>query len=313
MASSSLIQECLALARRAGQECASLAASITAAVQRISVLESQPPPVATFDALTDKTTADLPAINSPLAAALAGKETAGAAAAAQAYSVQRANHTGTQAQSTIVNLVSDLAAKASLAGNNTFTGQQEFTDFSTWLYTAISRANHLSSLGAGTTGAELFQAATPEAARDAVRTKVVLGADVLSTSATFAATGLSLTLTAGVEYLLRGSLDLVPGSSTSGAKLQLTTSQAIDCVQANGCAVGLVMQSGSGPSVIGLLTTSRSDFFSYTGATLYRRVLIELRLKLVATGTVSINFAQVAAEATASRVKAGAYLTSEIL
>lgn len=43
------------------------------------------------------------------------------AAAAQAAAVQRANHTGTQAQATIVNLVSDLAAKASL-NNAALTG-----------------------------------------------------------------------------------------------------------------------------------------------------------------------------------------------
>jgi len=39
-------------------------------------------------------------------------DASGAAAAAQAFAIQRANHTGTQAESTIVNLVSDLAAKA---------------------------------------------------------------------------------------------------------------------------------------------------------------------------------------------------------
>lgn len=119
----------------------------------------------TYAGLTDAATVDLPTVNTPLASALSGKETAGAAAAAQAFAIQRANHTGTQAQSTIINLVSDLAGKASLAGNNAFTAQQEFADSSTWIYTATSRANHLSSLGAGTTGSELFGAATAAAAR----------------------------------------------------------------------------------------------------------------------------------------------------
>lgn len=41
---------------------------------------------------------------------------AAADAAVQAAAIQRANHTGTQAQSTITNLVSDLAAKADLVG-----------------------------------------------------------------------------------------------------------------------------------------------------------------------------------------------------
>lgn len=48
-----------------------------------------------------------------------GVETAARVAgdiADRAYAIQRANHTGTQAQSTVVNLVSDLALKAPLAG-----------------------------------------------------------------------------------------------------------------------------------------------------------------------------------------------------
>lgn len=44
-----------------------------------------------------------------------GADVAGAAAAAQAYAIQRANHTGSQAQSTVTDLVTDLAAKAPLA------------------------------------------------------------------------------------------------------------------------------------------------------------------------------------------------------
>src|SRR5687767_9331107 len=46
-------------------------------------------------------------------AALDAKETACAVATAQAFAIQRANHTGTQAQSTITSLVSDLAGKRS--------------------------------------------------------------------------------------------------------------------------------------------------------------------------------------------------------
>lgn len=95
-----------------------------------------------------------------LQAILDGKETAGAAAAAQAFSIQRANHTGTQAQSTIVNLVSDLAAKASLAGNNTFTGQQAFTDATTWSYTSAAASAHRTALGLGTGDSPTFAGAT---------------------------------------------------------------------------------------------------------------------------------------------------------
>lgn len=54
--------------------------------------------------------------NITLSASDVGADASGAAAAAQAYAIQRANHTGTQAQSTITNLVSDLALKADLVG-----------------------------------------------------------------------------------------------------------------------------------------------------------------------------------------------------
>ena len=144
----------------------------------------------TYAGLTDAATVDLPVINGPLASALAGKETAGAAATAQAFAIQRANHTGTQAQSTIVNLVSDLAGKASLAGNNTFTAQQAFTDATTWSYTSAAASAHRIALGAGTTGAELFGAATAAAAR----TTLELGA--FSTDGSITGTG-ALTLAAG--------------------------------------------------------------------------------------------------------------------
>ena len=76
----------------------------------------------TFAALTDKATADLPAINAPLASALAAKEAAGAAAAAQAFAIQRGNHTGTQAHTTITGL-GTLATQ-----NGTFSGTSSGTN-----------------------------------------------------------------------------------------------------------------------------------------------------------------------------------------
>lgn len=48
---------------------------------------------------------------------------ASADAAIQAFAIQRANHTGSQAQSTITNLVTDLAAKADLVGGLVPSGQ----------------------------------------------------------------------------------------------------------------------------------------------------------------------------------------------
>lgn len=48
---------------------------------------------------------------SPTTTLVSAFEASGAASTAQAFSIQRANHTGTQAQSTVTSLVSDLAAK----------------------------------------------------------------------------------------------------------------------------------------------------------------------------------------------------------
>ena len=87
----------------------------------------------TFAALTDKATADLPAINGPLGTALAGKETSGAAAAAQAFSRQRANHTGTQSHTTITGLGSLATQSGTFSGTHsgdssgTNTGDQDLS------------------------------------------------------------------------------------------------------------------------------------------------------------------------------------------
>jgi hypothetical protein len=164
-------------------------------------------------------------------------------------------------------------------------------------------------LPANTTFAD---AAATRTALGVARTRITQDSDFPSSSSTFADTDLTVSLTGGVDYLIRGVFDLVPGSSTSGAKLQIATSQTIDCLQASGCAIGNVASS-AGASTIGLVTTSRSDFFNYTGATLYRRVQIEVRVKLTATGDFKIRFAQVATEATASLLKAGSFLTVETL
>lgn len=54
-----------------------------------------------------------------LSTSLAGKETAGAAATAQAFSIQRANHTGTQAISTVTGLQAELDAKFLIPAGST--------------------------------------------------------------------------------------------------------------------------------------------------------------------------------------------------
>jgi hypothetical protein len=67
-----LTVESVALARRSGQECADLRALIQSAEARLAALESGTS-ITAYAELTDKATADLPTINTPLAAALTAK------------------------------------------------------------------------------------------------------------------------------------------------------------------------------------------------------------------------------------------------
>jgi hypothetical protein len=182
----------------------------------------------------------------------------------------------------------------------------------TFTYNGTSASDHRIALGAGTTGAALFGAADAAAARNAIRTKVVQAADLPSTTTASVDTDLSLTLQGGVDYLVRGSFDVVWTSSSLGVKLAINTSQPIDCVQASGCSIGIFSNAFTIGGVT-LLTTTRSDFFSTTGVATYRKVFFEVSLKLTATGTFKITFGQVAAGSPASVFKAGSFLTSEIL
>ena len=67
-----LTVESVALARRSGQECADLRALIQSAEARLTALESGTS-ITSYAELTDKATADLPALNSALNSALAAK------------------------------------------------------------------------------------------------------------------------------------------------------------------------------------------------------------------------------------------------
>lgn len=199
-----------------------------------------------------------------------------------------------------------------LISNVDVSGATTYASSASWAYTTPSAATHREALGSGATGDELFRAGNPLAARDVVRTKVVQAADLLSTTTVPTDTDLVLTLQGGVDYLVRGSFDVVWTSNLLGAKLALYTSQPIDCVQASGCSIGLFTNSTT-VSGVALLTTTRADFFSVTGVATYRRVFFEVRLKLTATGTVKITFGQVSAGSPASVFKAESFLTSEIL
>lgn len=77
----------------------------------------------------------------------AAYDAAGAAAAVQAFAIQRGNHTGSQAQSTVTGLVSDLAAKADLVGGKVPDSQMGSLTISEHLGVVASQAAMLALVG----------------------------------------------------------------------------------------------------------------------------------------------------------------------
>lgn len=231
-----------------------------------------------FVDLTDKSTADLPAINTPLATALSGKlSTSGTAA--------DVNPAGTS-------IAAALAGKASLGGNNTFTAQQEFSDSATWLYTAASKANHLSSLGAGTTGAELFQAATTAAANSILgEIRGVAASDVTATTQNDYVDLASVALTAGtwrVQAFYRGS------NSSSATSVRLSSASWSDT---NGRRIASVTGASvfTGPTFQTGGTSSPHNFGSASVAGEIVAVV-----KMTSADTLSMQFANTLSAGTAT-------------
>ena len=178
--------------------------------------------------------------------------------------------------------------------------------------TGAAAAAHRIALGAGTTGAALFQAATVAAARDIIRTRVQQAADLSNATTTYADTDLVLTLEGGVDYLIRGQFDLVSTAGTTGWKLQLLTSQNVNALSTTANSLGWVSLGGS-VAPINLANLTTADFVNFTGSST-RRAQVEIRLNIVANGTARIRFAQNAGNTTpASVFKAGSFWTAERL
>lgn len=93
----------------------------------------------------------------------------GAAAAAQAHAIQRSNHTGTQAQSTIVNLVSDLAGKQPLDSDLTAIAALATASFGRGLLELADAAGGRAALGLGTAAVEAASAFDPAGAAAAAQ------------------------------------------------------------------------------------------------------------------------------------------------
>lgn len=174
---------------------------------------------------------------------------------------------------------------------------------------------HRTALGSGATGDQLFTAATPAAARETLeinRTRATQALDLSNATTTFVDTDLVFTLQGGVDYLIRGQFDLVSTASGTGFKLQIATSQNVNALAPTANSLGWVAIGGAVAN-INSTTLTTADFLNFTGSST-RRAQAEIRINLVATGTVRIRFAQNAGNTTpASVFKAGSFWTRELL
>lgn len=188
-------------------------------------------------------------------------------------------------------------------------------DAISYTYSGSAAAAHRTALGATATGSALFTAATPAAARETLeinRTRVTQALDLSNATTTFVDTDLVFTLQGGVDYLIRGQFDLVSTASGTGFKLQIATSQNVNALATTANSLGWVAIGGS-VSNINSTTLTTADFLNFTGSST-RRAQAEIRINLVATGTVRIRFAQNAGNTTpASVFKAGSFWTRELL
>lgn len=162
---------------------------------------------AAFADLTDKASADLPAINTPLATALSGKAAT--------------SHTHTASQ------ISDSTAigRAILTATDQFAARAELGAEATGnlLFTSENPAAAKFALEVGSTGDLLFQALTPAAARETLGViRRVMASDALATSTTpVSAPDLTFPVEAGKLY--RVDLNLIVQSlGTVGYQVAMT-------------------------------------------------------------------------------------------
>ena len=236
-----------------------------------------------FVDLTDAASADLPSINTPLATALSGKlSTSGTAA--------DVNPAGTA-------IASALAGKASLAGNNTFTAQQSFTDATTWSYTTSAASAHRTALGAGTTGAELFQAATAAAANSTLgNVRGVAASDVTATTQNVWVDVASVALTTGTWRVMA----FYHGANASSSATNTRLSSSANWSDTNGRRIGvntgsttingITFVSGGGGTSSAVNVGTAGSVSGEIGAV----------VKMTGSGTLSLQVTNTAATGTAT-------------
>ena len=185
----------------------------------------------TFAALTDKATADLPTINTPLSSALSGK----AATSHTHLSAAITDATDAATPSTVV--LRDGTGGASFATvtagwiatsvfeANGNTGAISF-DASAYTYGTGSASAHRTALGSGATGDALFTAATPAAARTTLGLATTdrplfAGLDITYTGSTYA---IDATKTGGSRFgVYLGDTSSTQIGTFNNTKLALTT------------------------------------------------------------------------------------------
>ena len=158
-----------------------------------------PPGATTFAALTDKVTADLPAINTPLSSALSGKASTShthvsadvsdaTSAATPSTLVRRDGNGGAifgDVQTSIIT-ASGILTTGLVEFNGTDAGDSLTFNMVNYTYGTGAASAHRIALGAGTTGATLFGAADVAVANAILNIVKIATADDNRTAATYA-------------------------------------------------------------------------------------------------------------------------------
>jgi hypothetical protein len=171
------------------------------------------------------------------------------------------------------------------SGNNAFTGQQDFSDAATWLYTAASKANHLSSLGAGTTGTALLGAATVAAARQTLEilTSTVATDSTATTQNVWFDSGASVALTTGTWQIRAFYHGSNAGSSRTNVRLSASANWTDTVGRRIGTLTGAA--TSAGPTYQSGGVSSASDF----GAITPQAGEIVAIVKMAGSGTISLQ------------------------
>jgi hypothetical protein len=173
-----------------------------------------------------------------------------------------------------------------------------FAPDTTFVYgNTTAQNNHLTALGGGAAGQEVFKAATPTEVIRQLRRKFVVPTDVeLTQTAPNSIPIFTVPVVAGVDYYIMAKIEVKSTANTAGWRFQLSCPD-VDAVQASGHGLGVNAMTSSAPGVPGMLNLGRSDFLNYSGNAAYRTIDLFWHLRFADSGNFTINASQSTADA----------------